>query len=214
MAATKKKTESPVISIPAMQIQQFDLKIVGDSPFICHAWSEKAKLMMLQKQQKKASAGKEIRNPMREYAHSLYWLSEKPDIDNMSDEDIWEATQTGRFGFPTIAFKAAAVDAGYQQGAIDKKTTARGAFHIIGEFAEIDGKPNIREDMARIGMGTADLRYRAEFKEWSTVLHIRYNANSMSIEQICNLFNIGGFACGIGDWRPSKDGVYGCFHVE
>ena len=38
-----KKSENPVINIPAMQIQTFDLKIVGDSPFICHAWSEKAK---------------------------------------------------------------------------------------------------------------------------------------------------------------------------
>lgn len=110
-----KKSENPVINIPAMQIQTFDLKIVGDSPFICHAWSEKAKLMMLQKQQKKASAGKEIRNPMREYANTLYWLSEKPDIENMTDEEIWNATQEGRFGFPTVAFKAAAVDAGYQQ---------------------------------------------------------------------------------------------------
>jgi hypothetical protein len=209
-----KKSENPVINIPAMQIQTFDLKIVGDSPFICHAWSEKAKLMMLQKQQKKASAGKEIRNPMREYANTLYWLSEKPDIENMTDEEIWNATQEGRFGFPTVAFKAAAVDAGYQQGILDKKTTARGAFHIIGEFAEIEGKPSIREDMARIGMGTADLRYRAEFKEWSTVLHIRLNSNAMSMEQVVNLMNVAGFACGIGDWRVAKDGTYGMFHVE
>ena len=213
MATAKKKTEEATINIPKMDIKLFDLQIVGDSPLISHAWSEKAKLMMLQKQQKKATTGKEVRRPMVEYANSLYWLSEKPDIDGMTEEEIFQATQEGTFGFPTIAFKAAAVDAGYQQGVLDKKTTARGAFHIIGEFAEIVGKPSLREDMARIGMGAADLRYRAEFKEWSTTLHIRYNANSMSIEQICNLFNIGGFACGIGDWRPAKDGTFGCFHI-
>ena len=63
-------------------------------------------------------------------------------------------------------------------------------------------------------MGTADLRYRGEFKEWATTLHIRYNAKAMSMEQIINLFNIGGFACGVGEWRPSKDGAFGTFHVE
>jgi hypothetical protein len=214
--ATKKKAEAENknIVIPAINIQVFDLNIVGDSPFICHAWSEKAKIMMLQKQQKKATAGKEIRNPMREYADSLYWLSEKPNFDDMTEDEIFEATQKGKFGFPTLAFKAAAIDAGYQSGVLDKKTTARGAFHILGDFAEINGKPSIREDMTRIGMGTADLRYRAEFKEWSTTLKIKLNTGAMSMEQVINLMNIGGFACGIGDWRVAKDGVFGMFHVE
>ena len=64
--ATKKKAEAENknITIPAINIQVFDLNIVGDSPFICHAWSEKAKLMMLQKQQKKATAGKEARESL------------------------------------------------------------------------------------------------------------------------------------------------------
>ena len=80
-------------------------------------------------------------------------------------------------------------------------------------MAEINGTPEMREDMVRIGMGTADIRYRGEFKNWSTILTIRYNERAMSLEQIINLFNIGGFSCGVGEWRPSKDGSYGMFHV-
>lgn len=68
--------------------------------------------------------------------------------------------------------------------------------------------------MARIGMGTADLRYRAEFKDWATSLIIKFNANAISISQIVNLFNAGGFANGVGEWRPAKDGSYGTFHIE
>ena len=211
--ATKTVNQESQIIIPAIKIQEFDLNIVGDSPLICHAWSEKAKLMMLQKQQKKATAGKEVRNPMLEYAESLYWLSEKPDFSTMSEQEIFDATQTGTFGFPCLSFKAAAIDGAYQSGAIEKKTTARGAMFITGEFAVLEGKPNIREDMTRIGMGTADLRYRAEFKEWRTRLHITFNSNAISAEQVCNLFSLGGFACGIGDWRPAKDGTFGRFHV-
>ena len=213
MAMAKKKEETR-IEIPAMEISVAKVRIVGDSPLISHAWSEKAKLMMLEKQMKKASKGKEIRRPMVEYANSLYWLSEKPDFDSMTDEEIMEATQNGQFGFPVLAFKAAAIDASYQSGAIEKKTTMRASFHLEGEFATIEGKPQLREDMARIGMGTADLRYRAMFEHWATTLTIRYNARAVSLEQIINCLNIGGFGAGVGDWRPAKDGTYGQFHCE
>ena len=213
--ATKK---AEAITIPALQIKTVDLHIVGDSPLICHAWSEKAQLMMLEKQQKKATSAKEIRRPSVEFADSLYWLTEKPNLDNLTDEEaqafLAEIIPQSKFGFPTLAFKAAAIDGAFQQKVVDKKTTARGAIHVIGEFAEIDGTPTIREDIGRIGMGSADLRYRAEFKTWSTVLHIKYNSGAISLEQVVNLFNVGGFSNGVGDWRPAKDGSFGTFHVE
>ena len=222
--ATKKETA--VVNIPELKLEQFTLKIVGDSPLISHAWSEKAKLMMLNKQQKKAATAKEVRRPMVEFAESLYWLTEKPDLMNLTDEQahdvLTEIIPKSKFGFPIRAFKAAALDGGYQQGALVRnagsgdlaKTTARGAFHIIGEFAVIDGTPTPREDMARIGQGTSDLRYRAEFKSWRTELTITYNANVLTMEQIVNLFRLGGFSNGVGDWRPAKNGSFGTFHVE
>lgn len=196
------------ITIPAITLNTMQLKVVGDSPLIVHAWSEKAKKMILDKQMKKASTGKEAKDPFMDFCESLYWLDGMP--ENPTMEDVVKA----RFGFPACAFKAAAVDAGFQQGALAKKTTARGAFHIIGDMVEINGIPEMREDMCRIAMGTADIRYRGEFKQWSAVLTIRYNPKVMSAEQIVNLLNIGGFACGIGEWRPSRDGSFGTFHVE
>lgn len=195
------------IEIPAIEKKMVSLHIIGDSPLIVHAWSVKAKRQMLEKQMKKASAGKEAKDPWMDFCESLYWLDGMP--NNPTDEDIASA----RFGFPTVAFKACAVDAGYQQGVLAKKTTARGAFHIMGEFAVIEGIPEMREDMVRIGMGTADIRYRGEFKNWRTTLNIVYNPKAISVEQIANLLNMGGFANGVGEWRPSKDGSYGTFHV-
>ena len=196
------------VSIPEIQIKTFTLKLIGDSPLITHAWNEKAKRMMLEKQMKAATSGRTAKDPYEDFFDSLYWLSERPAKTTIED------VAKGRFGFPTTAFKAAAIDAGYQQGILEKKTTARGAFHIIGEFAEIEGdKPEMREDMVRIGQGTADIRYRGEFKHWSVTLHIRYNPMAMSVAQIINLFNVGGFSNGVGEWRPAKDGSYGTFHV-
>jgi hypothetical protein len=93
------------------------------------------------------------------------------------------------------------------------KVEARGAFHINGETVTIEGAPSMREDMVRIARGTADIRYRGEFKEWRTSFVIRYNANILSLGQIVNLFNTAGFGIGVGEWRPQRDGSYGMFHV-
>lgn len=205
-----KKNEATMlgVEIPKIELQTMTLTVVGDSSLIVHAWSEKAKKMILDKQMKKATTAKEAKDPWLDFCESLYWLTPMP--DNPKEEDIAKA----RFGFPACGFKAAAVDAGYQQGILTKKTTARGAFHIIGDMVEIKGTPTMREDMVRIGMGTADIRYRGEFKEWTAELTIRYNPNVMSAEQIINLINMGGFANGVGEWRPSKDGSFGTFHVK
>lgn len=206
-----KKDETMNVTIPAMEIGRFNVKIVGDSPLIVHAWSEKAKKMMLDKQTKKATKGRESRNKHREYCDCFYWLSERPS-DDPTDEEIEQAT----FGFPTVAFKKCAINAGYQQGILDKKTTMKGAFHIVGEFAIIKGKPRMREDMVRLGgiASPADLRYRPEFPQWETVLTIEYNKNAVSPEQIINILRVGGFSNGVGEWRPEKDGQFGMFHVE
>jgi hypothetical protein len=186
--------EQSIVILP-MEIRKFDLTLVGDSPLICHAWSEKAKKEMRDKQMKKAKAGKEAKDPEREFKESLY-----PHPD-------------GGYGFPVVAFKAAAVDAcSHVEGVT--KVEARGAFHIDGELAKIEGDPTMREDMVRIGMGTADIRYRGEFKQWRTTLRIRFNPRVLSAEQIVNLFNIGGFGIGVGEWRPQKDGSFGMFHVK
>lgn len=189
-----KKTES-VITLPALNIQFMKLRLVGDSPLICHAWSEKAKKQMLDSQMKKAKQAKAAKDPEADYQESLY---RHPD---------------GGYGFPAVAFKAAAVDACSSIAGVTK-VEARGAFHIVGDMVKLEGEPSPREDMVRVGMGTADIRYRGEFREWAVEITLRYNANVLSAEQIANLFNTAGFAVGVGEWRPQRDGSFGMFHVE
>jgi len=203
-----KKTEEQAVSIPRINLKKFQLKIVGDSPLITNNWSEKAKQQMLDKQMKKASSGKTAKDPWVNYCDSMYWLTEKP--DNPTQEDVEKA----KFGFPSIGFKASAATAGFRGGITKNKVSTNGVFHISGELVEIIAIPNIREDMVRIGMGTADIRYRGEFKDWAALLDITYNANVMSAEQIINLFNLAGFSVGVGEWRPERKGTSGMFHVE
>ena len=199
--------------IPAIEIGFFELNLVGDSPLIVHAWSEKAKKEILDKQMKVAKTKmRAIRNPAADFIDSLYWLSGKPAEYTM--EAFEEAVQNGAvFGFPAVAFKAAAVSAGFRSGVTKNKTVPNSAFHINADMIPIQGTPVMREDMVRIGMGAADLRYRGEFKQWSVTLPIRFNSAVFTIEQIINLFNLGGVACGVGEWRPERGGSFGMYHV-
>lgn len=207
-------TATKEITIPAINIQRIKLKIVGDSPLIVHAWDEKTKREMLEKQMKKAKTkGHDVRNPVREFINSMYWLSGKP-IDETEDGFLAAIESGSTFGFPSVAFKASAVAAGYRSGVTKDKVSTNASFHIDGEFVVIHGIPEMREDMVRVGMGTADLRYRGEFREWSAEITVKYNASAISAEQIVNLFNLGGFACGVGEWRVEKGGANGMYHVE
>lgn len=208
MAAAKKEVG---IELPPLNINLMEVTLIGDSPLIVHAWSSKAKKEMLDKQMKAAKGAKEAKDPVADYNDSMY------------------RTSDGGYGFPSVAFKAAAVTAGTSVAGLTK-IMARQAFAIIGEDADIKGafpgsvsrvnlakiegcEPQMREDMVRVGMGTADLRYRAEFTNWHVRLLVKYNANVLSEAQILNLLNVAGFAVGVGEWRPEKDGQYGCFHV-
>lgn len=181
------------IELPPLNIQTVTFKLVGDSPLIVHAWSEKAKKQMLDKQMKKATKAKEAKDPEADYKACFYY------------------TESGDYGFPTIGVKAAMVSACRFLGM--KMTEARGAFHIDGEMLRVEGEPRMREDMVRVGMGTADIRYRPEFPEWSILAPIKFNAGVISAEQIANLLNTAGFGVGLGEWRPEKNGSYGRFHV-
>lgn len=208
MAIAKK--EEVGITLPRLDLRLMEVTVVGDSPLIVHAWSAKSKREMLDKQMKKAKSAKEAKDPRADFESSLYRLGDG-------------------YGFPSIGFKAAAVTACTSVAGITK-VAARQAFHILGEDIDVHGafegtkarvnlvrveggEPSMREDMVRVGMGTADLRYRGEFADWHARLLVRFNANVLSEEQLLNIINVAGFAVGVGEWRPEKDGMNGMFHV-
>ena len=213
-----KKTET-AIEIRPLEIKTIPVRIVGDTPLIVHAWSEKAKRMMLETQMKLTKTkAKEIRDPYSDFVNSLYWLEGKPEEDTPKAFD--EAVKNGaRWGFPVGAIKQAANSAAYRMGWVKNQMELRGSYFLRtkdGDIAEIMGSvPVMREDMVRVGMGTADLRYRGEFSPWHMDFELQYNASgNLTLEQILNCINAGGFVCGIGEWRPEKDGSNGKFHVE
>ena len=207
------------IDIKPIEIKRVALRIVGDAPLIVHAWGEKAKKMMLDAQMGVTKTkARPKKNPVDDFIESLYWLNGKP--EEPTEESFGESVRNGaRWGFPIGAIKQAANSAAYRMGWVKNQMELRGAYFLRsedGEMVEIKGSvPEMREDMVRVGMGTADIRYRGEFKNWFMDFTLEYNASgSMTLEQIVNYINAGGFAVGIGEWRPEKDGMYGTYHVD
>jgi hypothetical protein len=183
------------IVIPEIEIGRLNVRLIGDSPLIMHKWSAKAKKEMLDKQMKRPKQAKEAKDPEADVLGCIYRDGE------------------GHVAFPSIAFKSAVVDAcRFTDGM--KMTVLRGAFHVDGEFVRIESAEQIpREDMVRVGMGVADIRFRPEFREWKATVRLTYNSRAISAAEIINLFNLAGFGVGIGEWRPEKNGQFGRFHV-
>lgn len=179
--------------LPEMVRRFVEIEIVGTSSLIMHQWSEKAKRKILDKQTKRATNAQEPKSPEEDFEASLYRLN-------------------GGYGFPSVAFKSAAVRAGTY--ADQKMTFLRGAFHVLNELVPIEGEPKPREDMVRVSSGGADIRYRGEFIDWGAVIPVDLNERAVSVEQLVNLFRIAGFAVGIGDWRPEKNGQHGRWDVK
>ena len=217
-------SKKEVVAVKPVELAEVVIRIKGITPLIEHCWSEKAKKEMLDKQmgtQDKAKK-RDFKNPVEDFIRSMYWITPMP--TDFTEEGYLEAINGGaRFGFPVTGIKQSAISGAYRKKWVPDKMTLRGAFFIKPDAIAHDGTevveifsdvPVMREDNVKVGMGTADLRYRGEFRNWYADLKISYDANGIyTIQDIVNYLNAAGFSVGIGEWRPERDGQNGMFEV-
>ena len=196
MSSQKKSVE-----ILEFSIRQTVIPITGISPLIVHKWSEKAMREIADKQAGKAKNKKhEIRVPEQDYEQAKH-----------KSPEGWD-------GFPAAGFKAAMTRGAKMIGLVMKDTQT--AFFIKADCEEtqlvkINGESRMRTDMVRVGMGSADIRYRPEYPEWSANLTIEFNSGVISLDQIYQLVKAAGYGCGIGEMRPEKTKFnYGRFKLS
>lgn len=125
------KKEATVVCIKPIVKKTAKIRIIGDSPLIVHAWSEKAKKELLASQQgtKLKKDKKQAKNVYGEIAEALYWMNGKPDVAyaDWTEELLDKYAASEQFGFPACAVKAAAVSAAFRLGWTKDKVSARGA---------------------------------------------------------------------------------------
>ena len=202
-AVTEQKSDALALKLPELDFRQMTITVQGMSPLIVNHFNKKMVGMMLDKQMKKATKGREAKDPEQMYKDSLYLFQDEKTT-----------------GFPAVGFKAAMVRAGKLLGMA--MTDTRGKFHILADpksgngLIEIKGEHRLRQDTVRLATGVTDIRFRAEFPEWEADVTIMYNATWISKEQIAQLLTAAGFSCGIGEWRPEKSssGSFGLINLK
>lgn len=223
-AATKsplaeQKSAPETVSLASMLSQKttykgFSIWLVGDTPLITHAWSEKARREMLQKQVKATRGGRVQRNPEEDFVSSLY---------PMGDD---------AYGFPAMGVKNCITSAAHKDKGV-AQTTVKAALWLNAEMVRTrpalagaicdmplvriyGSQPEMREDMVKIGAGltkTANLCYRAQFSCWAIRVTGRFNAAVLTPEALAFLIEESGLAEGIGEWRNGRKGMFGSFHL-
>lgn len=188
------------VKLKEIKARKIAITITSISPMIQHRWAEKAKRQMREKQAGKKTKTREIRDPEAEVEAATY------------------VTKDGEYGIPAMAFKSALITAAHKDVGIEK-TLVRKSFFIPcsdpnGVIPIKSEPPAAREDMVRVGAGSADLRYRPEFAQWTAEILAEYDAEMLTVDDIVNLVNRAGFGVGIGEWRPEKGGEYGRFQVD
>lgn len=190
------------ITLARLEIAAAEIEIVGLTPLIPHRFSQKAKAMMLAKQQGRAKPKAQPKDPEQDAFDSAYWIEE------------------GVQGIPSVAFKSAIADAArFFDRSVTIETLKRAVF-VKGEGPEqlvrLDAEWELFEANVRLASGVADLAYRYKVWPWSATLTIEYIASSITPEALVALVDAAG-RNGVGDWRPSsprsKTGVFGQFEV-
>jgi len=190
------------IVIDEIAAETITVPIIGTSPLIVHRFAQKAKQQMLDNMQGRKSP-KEVKDPQAEYEAAFYRI------------------KGGGYGFPAIAFKAATIGGVRFYGKSITMTACKQFLFMRGELgddgqmlAPITGEPRMREDVVRVGRGSADLRYRPEFTEWSTTLSVTFVTSALTRGSVLSLIDAGGMGVGIGEWRPERDGDFGTYRVD
>lgn len=233
------ETASQRVEIKKVPVEKARIKIVGDTPLLVHAWSEKVKKQLLTDMQmskkEKKEKEHEKKDPFADFVEAAYWITPMPEVRGLPPEEqerlFDEAIENGaQFGFPTIAFKKAAIMACYSSGLIKSVNLMRRLFHVNAvnsahvkssqELAilNIEEKPEMSEDVVKVGPfnnRVPDLRYRPSFRKWSVELEISLIKTGMfTMEDVVNAIDMGGFMNGVGEWRTEKDGEFGNYHVD
>lgn len=177
------------------------LRGMPETPLVIHAFAEKAKQEIRDKQQKKAKKVHEGRKPLEESEAAKYF------------------DEAGRECAPITAVKKAIITAatafkdltkvGLRQAIFVRPQDGYGLLVPIEKYDGSAAVGAMREDAVTIGINTRGLTYRPEYKEWQLRVSIEYNSRIVSEEQLLALVDQAGWGVGICEGRPERSSALG-----
>jgi hypothetical protein len=188
-------------AVSGIQTIEVTLRGIEGSPLVIHAFSEKAKKEIRDKQQKKAKKAKEERKPQEEFLAAKYFDAE------------------GRECLPLAALKKSIISAATAFDDLTKVALRQALFvnslYGPGPLAPIEKHDKtlaigtMREDAVTIGISTRGLTYRPEYPEWQVRIELEFNPRLVSREQLLALLDQAGWGIGICEGRPEKSSALG-----
>jgi hypothetical protein len=199
-----KKTEA--VEVELLEIRQASAVfcIVGVSPLIYNAVSQKAQRELLMPSGRKNAAARASslkHDPITEYQNSIYRAHE---------DDA-----PTRMVFPAVAFKKALATAALDIPGATKAAVGRLSW-VTGDKTPIYGVPQILLSVVRSAdmNRTPDIRTRAILPRWACAIRINFVQPQLSERNVVHLLAAAGVLCGIGDFRQEKGaGSYGQFRI-
>jgi hypothetical protein len=200
-----------IVRISRPKLRTATIPIVGVSPYVQHAFSEKQRKQMEETQRAgQQSRGKKVRQPK--------------DFD-AAYEAAKHVSKDGWVGIPAPAFRNAMISACRLVGIV----MTRAKLSVFVEADGIDkndgtplvriiGEPRIHQAPVRNETGVADVRWRPMWEEWSANVRVTWDEDQFSATDVMNLMLRAGMQVGIGEGRPdspNSNGLgWGRFEVQ
>jgi hypothetical protein len=185
------------VRITRPKLRTATIQIVGISPYVQHAFSEKQRKQMEETQRAGQQArGKRNRAPK--------------DFDGVY-EAAKHYSKDGWFGIPAPAFRNAMISACRLIGF--KMTHAKLSVFVEADgidrndgtpLVKIIGEPRIHQATVRNETGVADIRWRPMWEEWSAAVRVTWDEDQFSATDVMNLMLRAGLQVGIGEGRPDS----------
>lgn len=195
------KNKEMAIQIQELLTGECKVPILGTSPLIMNAMHGKTAHGLVLPPPK-GSRNKDVKHvPMEEFEQSMHMI-----------QDLGAPTAVC---IPATAFKGAMCTAALELPDTKKAQIGRLTW-VDGYRVPIWGVPQIY--MARVvqaGPGhTPDIRTRAIFPEWASLVPVRFVKPHLNQTTIANLLQAGGLIAGVGDGRQEKGKLsFGQFRV-
>ena len=198
------KKESATIDIVDVNQSRMEIHLLGDSPLIYHAMSQKAYHELLLPKGKKSAAEKAItlkHDPLKEFRDSMYYARDKEGPTRLVAPSIW--------------FKKAIMSAALDTPGATKAKIGR-LVYVIGDEVPVYGNPEVMMTIVRSAdmNRTPDVRTRAILPTWYTKMTVAFAEPALTGAVLTKLAAAAGITSGVGDWRVQKgSGNYGRFII-
>lgn len=197
-----KQAAEKTIQVQEINVQSLEVCVIGQTPFIYHAMSFKAKgtLILPRKKTTAEKATSLKHDPVTEFRDTTY----------QTDGDSGT-----RLYIPPAMFKMAMAHAALDAPGAKKSEIGRLVW-IPEAQIPMYGDPRLFMAITRSSdiNGTPDVRTRAILPQWAAKFTIQYVVGKVNRQTLVNLLTMAGLCCGIGDWRQQKgSGNYGQFRL-